>query len=88
MIFSDAHVETPSGFDAAVTPGKTPDEVLGVYAGWAEAYDAEMEKIGWETPKNVAKVLKEVVNPPEDARILDVAAGRSWVICIMLQLQV
>ena len=80
-MFADASVETTSGFDAAVMTGKTPDELLGVYAGWAEAYDAEMDKIGWQTPKNVAQVLKDVVNPPKDARILDVAAGRWAGIC-------
>ena len=74
-MFADAPVETPSGFDAAVTTGKTPEELLGVYAGWAQAYDSEMDKIGWNTPRNVAKVLKDVVNPPKNARILDVAAG-------------
>jgi len=82
-MFADASVETTSGFDAAVMTGKTPDELLGVYAGWAEAYDAEMDKIGWQTPKNVAQVLKDVVNPPKDARILDVAAG-TGLICKFL----
>jgi SAM-dependent methyltransferase len=31
--------------------------------------------MGWETPRNVANVVKEVVDPPKDARFLDVAAG-------------
>ena len=54
--------------------------MLSLYAGWASAYDAEMEGLGWQTPNNVANIVKEVVDPPKDARILDVAAGRGMVL--------
>ena len=68
---------TPAAFDAAVAADKTPADMLNVYKGWAQTYDQQMAEIGWKTPKNVAEVLVNVVNPPKNVRILDVAAGES-----------
>ena len=75
-MFKNASVSTPEAFDAAVAAGKTPKDMLNVYKDWASTYDDQMAEIGWKTPKNVAEILVQVVNPPKNARILDVAAGK------------
>ena len=80
-MFKNASVSTPEAFDAAVAAGKTPKDMLNVYKDWASTYDAQMAEIGWKTPKNVAEILVQVVNPPKNARILDVAAGEECFTC-------
>lgn len=82
-MFKNNNVTTPAAFDAAVAADKTPEDMLNVYKGWAQTYDAQMAEIGWKTPKNVAEVLVNVVNPPKNVRILDVAAG-TGLICQFL----
>ena len=77
-MFAQSSAATTAAFNSATTMGKSAEETLRLYAGWASAYDAEMEGLGWQTPNNVANIVKEVVDPPKDARILDVAAGRKW----------
>jgi len=82
-MFEENNVDTPAAFDAAIAAGKSPEALLKVYKDWALDYDKQMADIGWKTPQNVANVLVEVVNPPKDAKILDVAAG-TGLICHFL----
>jgi len=75
-MFKNNNVTTTESFDAAVSGGDiSSEDLLKLYDGWAQTYDEQMSQMGWATPKNVAKVLVEVVDPPKNARILDVAAG-------------
>lgn len=64
----------PSEHLDRVYAAKTPQELLQVYEEWAADYERDLvQGMGWDKPSKVGETLLPYL--PEQARILDVAAG-------------
>lgn len=64
----------PSEHLGRVYAARTPQELLQVYQEWAAHYEQDLvEGMGWDKPAKVGETLLPYL--PEQARILDVAAG-------------
>ena len=64
----------PSEHLDRVYAARSPEELRQVYEEWAASYDSDLvEGMGWDKPSKVGQALLPYL--PEQARILDVAAG-------------
>lgn len=64
----------PSEHLDRVYAAQSPQELLQVYEEWAASYERDLvEGMGWDKPARVGQTLLPYL--PEQARILDVAAG-------------
>jgi uncharacterized SAM-dependent methyltransferase/ubiquinone/menaquinone biosynthesis C-methylase UbiE len=54
---------------------RTRDDLLGLYADWAETYDADHESVGFFGHVTASKLLARHTPHPEGAAVLDAGAG-------------